>query len=93
MPGMSRKGDKNQEGGAIIRGASTVFCNGIPVGLHVSDITPHAPWGKRQGPHKAAKTTTASETVFCEGSQVLKIGSGNSCGHSIIDGSSNVFVP
>ena len=89
MPALSRKGDKNQEGGAIIRGSGTVFCNGIPVGLHVSDITPH-PTDER---HKKAFTTSASSTVICEGSAVLKVGSGNSCGHSIIQGSSNVFVP
>ena len=93
MPGLSRQGDKNQAGGAIVRGASTVVCNGIPVGLHVSDITPHAPFGKPHPPHSAAKTTSASETVICEGSQVLRITSGNTCGHSIIGGSSDVFVP
>ena len=89
MAALSRKGDKNQAGGAIIRGASTVFCNGIPVGLHVSRITPH-PKGSK---HKNAVTTTASPTVICEGAPVLKVGSGNSCGHSIIQGSNNVFVP
>jgi len=89
MAQLSRQGDKNQSGGKIIRGAGTVFCNGIPVGLHVSQITPH-PKGK---PHIAAKTTSASPTVFAEGAQVLRVGSGNSCGHSIIEGSSDVFVP
>lgn len=93
MPGISRKGDTNQTGGAIMRGAGTVFANGIQVGLHVSQISDHAPYGKRTQPHRAASTTSASETVFAEGSQVLKIGSGNSCGHSIVNGSSDVFVP
>lgn len=89
MPQLSRQGDKNEAGGSIIRGAGTVFCNGIPVGLHVSSITPH-PTG---GPHNAAVTTTASPTVICEGSQVLRITSGNSCGHSIVEGSPDVYVP
>lgn len=94
MAQLSRKGDANQEGGKIIRGAGTVFANGIPVGLHVSQITPHAPWGKKpHPPHKAASTTSASPTVFAEGAQVLKVGSGNSCGHSIVEGSPDVFVP
>ncbi len=93
MAQLSRQGDTNQTGGAIMRGASTVFCNGIPVGLHVSQITDHAPWGKRTGQHRAAVTTSASDTVIAEGSQVLKVGSGNSCGHSIVQGSSDVFVP
>ncbi len=85
---LSRVNDTNQAGGAITRGASTVICDGIPVGLHVSPITPH-PKGKR---HKRAVTTTASPDVICEGSPVLRVGSGNSCGHSIVTGSGTVVV-
>lgn len=94
MPQMSRKGDANTTGGTIVRGAGTVFCNGLPVGLHVSTITPHAPFGRRpHPPHNAATTTDGSPTVICEGSPVLRVGSGNSCGHSIVQGSDNVFCP
>lgn len=93
MAGLSRQGDQNQVGGEIMRGAGTVFCNGKPVGLHVSTITPHAPFGKPHPPHRAATTTSASNAVICEGSEVLKVGSGNSCGHSIVQGSPDVFVP
>jgi len=93
MAQLSRKGDTNQAGGAIMRGAGTVFANGIPVGLHVSQITPHAPWGRPHPPHQAAMTTSGSPTVFCEGVPVLRVGSGNSCGHSIAQGSPNVNVP
>jgi uncharacterized Zn-binding protein involved in type VI secretion len=93
MAGISRKGDTNQMGGAIMRGAGTVFANGIPVGLHTSQITPHAPWGRPHPPHDAAVTTDGSPTVFAEGVPVLRIGSGNSCGHSIVGGSGDVFVP
>ena len=90
MAALSRLGDTDQPGGAIMRGASSVFCNGIPVGLHVSQITPHSNW---KDPHKNAVTTDASTTVICEGSQVLRVGSGNSCGHSIVQGSPDVNVP
>jgi len=93
MAALSRKGDTNQVGGAIMRGAGTVFCNGIPVGLHVSQITPHAPFGKPHRPHNAATTTEGSPTVICEGSPVLRVGSGNTCGHSIVQGSPDVEVP
>lgn len=94
MAKLSRKGDQNQVGGKIMRGASTVFCNGIAVGLHVSQITPHEPWRRRpHPPHEAAKTTEGSPTVFVEGCPVLRVGSGNTCGHKIIQGSDNVFVP
>ena len=89
MAKLSRKGDANQVGGKIIRGAGTVFANGIQVGLHVSDITKHPGGGK----HNAAKTTEGSPTVFAEGVAVLRVGSGNDCGHKITEGSPDVFVP
>lgn len=93
MPKLSRKGDKNTTGGKIMRGAKTVFANNKPVGLHVSEISPHQPFGKPHPPHKNAKTTEGSPTVFAEGDPVLREGSKNSCGHKIIEGSDNVFVP
>ncbi len=93
MPKLSRKGDKNNAGGKIQQGAGTVFANGTAVGLHTSDITPHQPFGTPHPPHKAAKTTEGSPTVFCEGKPVLREGSGNSCGHKISEGSPDVFVP
>ena len=93
MPNLSRVGDTNQPGGAIVRGAPTVIANGIQVGLHVSLITPHAPFGPPHPPHAAAVTTDGSPTVFAEGCPVLRVGSGNSCGHSIVVGSPDVFVP
>ena len=89
MAQLSRKGDQNDAGGQIFRGAGTVFANGKPVGLHVSDITSH-PNGSK---HKAAKTTEGSPTVFAEGVAVLRVGSGNDCGHKINQGSPDVFVP
>ena len=93
MAKLSRKGDQNQPGGKIVRGAGTVFCNGIAVGLHVSVITPHAPYGRPHPPHAAARTTEGSPTVFCEGVPVLRVGIGNTCGHSIVQGSADTYVP
>lgn len=94
MPQLSRKGDKNTTGGQIQRGANTVFCNGIPVGLHVSGITRHSPSGKFSSKkHRSAQTTEGSPTVFCENLPVLRVGSGNTCGHRIVQGSDNVFCP
>jgi uncharacterized Zn-binding protein involved in type VI secretion len=89
MAKLSRKGDQNDAGGKIVRGAGTVFANGEPVGLHVSDITPH----RKRKKHKKAKTTEGSPTVFAEGVAVLRVGSGNTCGHKINQGSPDVFVP
>jgi uncharacterized Zn-binding protein involved in type VI secretion len=91
MPALSRKGDRNNAGGQIVNGATNVFCNGLPVGLHISRITKHGPRPKKK-PHCCAVTTTASANVFCEGKPVLRVNSGNNCGHKIVQGSNNVNV-
>jgi uncharacterized Zn-binding protein involved in type VI secretion len=91
MPALSRKNDANNAGGKIVRGSTTVFCNGRPVGLHVSPITPHSPKPNRS-PHGSSRTTEGSPTVFCDGVPVLRVGSGNSCGHKITEGSPDVNV-
>ena len=87
MPKLSRVGDQNNAGGKIKTGAKTVFANGLAVGLHTSEITPHSP---NVGKHTRAKTTGGSPTVFVEGKPVLRVGSGNSCGHKIAQGSPDV---
>jgi uncharacterized Zn-binding protein involved in type VI secretion len=89
MAKLSRVGDLNNKGGKIVRGAKTVLANGIPVGLHVSPITPH-PSGPK---HAAAVTVTASPTVFAEGVPVLRVGSTDSCGDITVSGSPNINVP
>lgn len=93
MAKISRVGDKNQEGGEITGGASTVFANGKKVGQLDNKISEHAPYGRPHPPHIAATVTSASNTVFANGKPVAKEGSANSCGHSIVEGSDNVFVP
>lgn len=89
MAQLSRMGDVNQMGGKIVRGAGSVFCNGIAVGLHVSPMTPHKPGSI----HLRAQTIDGSPTVYAEGVPVLRTGSGNNCGHSIVQGSPDVFCP
>jgi|TARA_X000001036_G_scaffold389805_1_gene387085 uncharacterized Zn-binding protein involved in type VI secretion len=91
MPKLSRKDDKNTTGGKILKGAESVFAVGKPVGLHVSEISPHKPKPKEK-PHKSAKTTEGSPTVFVEGKPVLYLGSGNDCKHKIVEGADTVFV-
>lgn len=93
MAQLSRKGDQNAVGGAIMRGAGSVFCDNIPVGLHVSQITSHAPFGKPHPPHNAAKTTQGSPSVFAEGVPVLRVGSSTTCGHPIVQGSGTTYCP
>lgn len=88
MAKLSRKGDQTEKNGKIVKGANSVFANGKPVGIHVSDITPH---GNKK--HKKSKTTEGSPSVFVEGSPVLRTGSSTTCGHKVNQGSPNVNVP
>ena len=90
MAKVSRLNDTNQAGGRILRGAKTVYVNGIPIGLHVSQISGHGRGIHSEG---AASTTEGSPSVYAEGVAVLRVGSGNNCGHSIVQGSEDVFVP
>ena len=92
MSAIARNGDTNEEGGEIIAGASTVFVNGILVGLVGDTITSHSPYGPPHPPHEAATITDGSGTVFADGVLVAWVGSGNTCGHSIVVGSGDVEV-
>lgn len=87
MPNICRVGDTNQAKGSIVSGASTVYANGILLGLQGSRLTPH---GKRS--HKSATVTNGSPTVFADGVAVARVTSGNSCGHSMAQGSPDVFA-
>lgn len=90
MPQLCRMGDTNQMKGAILSGASTVFANGKLVGVQGSKISPHNP---SSGPHKNATVTAGSPTVFADGKPIARVGSINSCGHSMAQGSPDVYVP
>lgn len=87
---LSRQGDQDAAGGKIMKGAANVFVEGKPAGLHTSLITPHAPYTY---PHLTSKTTEGSPNVYIENCPVLRIGSHTTCGHKIVSGAGNVFVP
>jgi uncharacterized Zn-binding protein involved in type VI secretion len=93
MPAVQRDGDSNSAGGVVSGGAASVRVNGKPVTLEGNPVSSHAPWGRPHPPHDHATTTDASPTVFADGEPVLRIGSGTSCGHSIAEGSGDIFVP
>ena len=94
MARLSRVGDKNQAGGEILRGTSTVFANGRKVGARGSQVSEHGPYEEdSHSAHICAVVSVGSPTVFAEGRAVARVGSCNSCGHSMVEGSDNVFVP
>jgi uncharacterized Zn-binding protein involved in type VI secretion len=90
MPQVCRIGDTNEMKGAITSGATTVFANGILVGLLGSPISPHSNF---KGPHKSATVSAGSPTVFADGKPLARVSSQNSCGHSMASGSPDVFCP
>lgn len=93
MPQVVRIGDANQVGGLVIDGEATVFVNGRPIGIHTSRITPHPCCGNDGcSAHCNATTTTGSSTVFAGGRPVLYVGVSDTCGHSRVQGSADVFV-
>jgi len=92
MPAIARDQDSNEEGGAIVSSASTVMVNGQLVGLVGDTITAHAPWGDPHPPHAAPTIVDGSGTVMADGKFVAWVGSGNTCGHSIVVGSTDVEV-
>ena len=86
---MCRLMDQNIVGGQLLTVASTVMCEGKPVVLHPSQITPHTDF---TGIHNSATTTQGSSTIIVEGRPVVYVGAGATCGHSIATGSLTVFV-
>lgn len=86
---LARHDDKNEEGGTIVSGASTVVVNGRLVAQVGNHIEPHYPGGI---PHETATITSGSLTVIADNVPVAFVGSANSCGHSIDTGSEDVIV-
>jgi len=98
MPKIARKDDQNTTGGKLMETgcAKTVFADFLQVALHNCPITAHAPWGKKpHPPHKeaAAKVNEPSPTVYAEFKQVVRVTSTNTCGHTVKDNDSTVYVP
>ena len=87
MPGpVCRVGDKNDAGGAILTGNSTVLVNGRPVAVFGSKVSPH-PDG-----HAGAVCTSKNPTVLVNGKPIVTFGDIDTCGHKRIQGSADVIV-
>ena len=64
MAKLSRKGDKNTTGGKILKGSETVFAEGKPVGLHVSEISPHNPKPNKKPPIVATTLIKTTKPIL-----------------------------
>lgn len=90
MPKVHRVGDSNDGGGIISSSLqSTVFANNLLVSVDGSPVTPHIPF---EPPHVGTITANGSSTVFINGIRVNRLGDADSCGHTRIDGSPDVYV-
>ena len=95
MPGIVIKTDPNEVDGYVDSECSeTVFVNGQPIALVGSVITEHEPWEPEEEhePHKHARITTGSNSVFIEGKAVAIDGSECDCGHTVRATGSDVFL-
>ncbi len=86
---LSRKGDKNQVGGKLMKGSSSVEAEFSEVATHPCQVTPHTPFS---GKHKTAKTLRGSSSVLVDNKQVIVTGTPLDCGHSIVTGASSILI-
>lgn len=89
MAKVQRVGDRNSEGGRIIKGENSVRVNGKPIAVVNEPVTIH-PRGKE---HNDARTrSTKNSTVKANGKRIIVDGDIDSCGHRRINGSPNVNI-
>ena len=87
MPAVQRVWDKNNAGGAISQGDSSVTVNGLAIAVNSNPVTPHG-----GGPHSNAKTKATQSSVFVNGKPVVVTGDKDTCGHPRVGGSNNVTI-
>ncbi len=93
MPAVQRLGDKNNAGGEITQGDSSVLINGIPVAVPETRVTSHNPYGRGTQAHRNASTKSSKNTtVFVNGKPVLVATDTDSCGHVRTGGSPDVLI-
>lgn len=89
MPAVQRVGDPDSGGGVIISGVPTVFVNNIQISVSGNPVTGHPPFG----PHGAPCTMQQqNSTVFANNILVVITGDADTCGHSRLNGSPDVFI-
>lgn len=92
MPAIERKFDINTGGGVIVSiPQGSVFANGRLVGVRGSLVSPHPPC-PIVPIHCTAVTLCSSSTVFAESIPVNRKGDCDSCGHSRLTASPDVFA-
>lgn len=92
MPGVSRAGVDNVNGGIIMTGNSSVLCNGSPVATVGSSVSSHVCCGVPGcDSHCFASMVSGSPSVKVGGIAVCRAGDSASCGH-VATGSNNINI-
>jgi uncharacterized Zn-binding protein involved in type VI secretion len=96
MPAVQRNGDKNDGGGVATGGVASVRVNGQPIMIPAQPVTPHPPYGRRGAKtvHNDGTQATAGgvPSVRAGGQPVVVTGNKDTCRHSRVGGSPNVFA-
>lgn len=88
MPAAQRVGDPNDAGAPITSTPQdTVFVNNIKVSVNGSPVQIHG----HKNSHRPV-TASGSPNVFVNGIPVNRTGDSDTCGHSRVGGSKDVFV-
>lgn len=94
MARVQRRGDYDNGGGVLFNGVSSVLVNGRPIAVQGGFVTPHNP--KPPKPHAAkhqvARTLATQRTVVAGNKPVVRTGDPDTCGHTRVGGSPNVYV-
>jgi uncharacterized Zn-binding protein involved in type VI secretion len=90
MPGIVRKGDRNDAGGRVIADVwDDVIINGRPAARVGSLVEKHYP---HKHPHIVARCTLSSKTVMGHDKGLIYVGCKDTCGHTRIEGSNDVII-
>jgi uncharacterized Zn-binding protein involved in type VI secretion len=94
MPAVQRVGDRNEAGGVIQNGDSSVLINGRAVAVVGSKVTAHPCCGSKGCPptHCSATTTAKTTNVFVNGKPIIVTGDTDTCGHKRQGGSTSIQI-
>jgi uncharacterized Zn-binding protein involved in type VI secretion len=96
MPAAQRRGDENAGTGKATGGVDSVRVNNLPIMIPAQAVTPHPPYGLEGAKtvHNNGTQATAGgvASVRAGGKPVVVTGNTDTCGHSRVGGSPNVFV-
>lgn len=89
MPGIVRKGDKNNAGGATASGQSDFVVNNKSACVKGTPVKPHKNF---KGKHVSAKTGSSKPNFVINNKSVTVINDADKCGHKRVDGSSDFII-